>query len=91
MNKIKERNMNKIKERNTFSIEVNPEESSPAHHFWQVGKLFFGRWENYLGRWENYFGRWENYFGRWKIILAGGRIILKSFFSAPVEVTYLLK
>ena len=75
--------MNKIKERNTFSIEVNPEESSPAHHFWQVGKLFFGRWENYLGRWENYlggwenyFGRWQNNFGRWKFILAGGRIIL---------------
>ena len=31
MNKIKERNMNKIKERNTFSIEVNPDESSPPH------------------------------------------------------------
>ena len=31
LNKIEERNMNKIKERNTFSIEVNPDESSPPH------------------------------------------------------------
>ena len=30
MNKIKEKNLNKIKERNTFTIEVNPDESSPA-------------------------------------------------------------